>query len=384
VAEDELTMPLRGRAARRRRSRAVLPRLAVGALGVALAVFAGWALVADDPYGGEPMIAVSADPSAPAEPERVATAGGSGGRVYQGPDRAAPAGHSRIVTIIDGSTGQRQEIKIAIPAEAPVKEALLETVRHGSVPRIGPDGMRPAQAYAQVADKAATPDTPRVAIIIAGLGIGSSTTEDAFAQMPAAVTFALTPYASDAAQLAARARAAGHEVLLQVPMEPADYPDNDPGPQTLQVALTPQQNVDHLHWAMSRFQGYVGLINHTGARFTVSEPSLSPILRETARRGLIYVEDGSVPRSVAGQIAGANNLPYARARVIVDAVPSRAGIDRALERLEQIARERGTAVAVSSALPVAIDRIARWIEDAKARGITVVPITAVAARANPN
>ena len=257
-------------------------------------------------------------------------------------------------------------------------------MRHGAIPRIGPDGTRPADAYAQSQDRGEAADSPRVAIVIAGLGIGSSSTEDAFAQMPPAVTFALTPYASDAAPLAARARAAGHEVLLQVPMEPADYPDNDPGPQTLQVALTPQQNVDRLHWAMSRFQGYVGLINHMGARFTASEPSLSPVLREAARRGLIYLEDASVPRSVAGQIAGANNLPYARARVAIDAVPSRAGIDRALERLEEMARERGSAVGISSPLPVAVDRIAQWIKAAQARGIRVVPITAIAARANPS
>ena len=59
-------------------------------------------------------------------------------------------------------------------------------------------------------------------------------------------------------------------------MEPFDYPDNDPGPQTLLTSLTPQQNVDRLYWLMSRFQGYVGLINMMGARFTASEQSFAP------------------------------------------------------------------------------------------------------------
>ena len=58
--------------------------------------------------------------------------------------------------------------------------------------------------------------------------------------------------------LVARARGEGHEVLLQVPMEPFDYPDNDPGPQTLLTSLDAGQNIDRLHWLMSRFQGYVG------------------------------------------------------------------------------------------------------------------------------
>ena len=95
-------------------------------------------------------------------------------------------------------------------------------------------------------------------------------------------------------------------------MEPFGYPENDSGPQTLLTSLTPEQNMGRLYWLMGRFQGYVGLTGAMGARFTASEPSFAPILRETAKRGLIFVDDGSNPRSVAGRIAGANSLPFAK------------------------------------------------------------------------
>jgi polysaccharide deacetylase 2 family uncharacterized protein YibQ len=167
-------------------------------------------------------------------------------------------------------------------------------------------------------------------------------------------------------------------VLVQVPMEPFDFPDNDPGPQTLLTSLDTGQNIDRLHWLMSRFQGYVGIANYMGARFTASEPALAPVLRETAKRGLIYVDDGASPRSLASQIAGANNLPFAKAEVVIDAVPTATEIDRALGRLEAAARERGTAVGIAGALPVAIDRIAKWAKAAEGRGFTLVPISAVA------
>ena len=107
-------------------------------------------------------------------------------------------------------------------------------------------------------------------------------------------------------------------------MEPFDYPDNDPGPQTLLTALDAGQNVDRLHWLMSRFQGYVGIANLMGARFTSSEAAMAPVLRETAKRGLIYVDDGSSPRSLASQIAGANNLAFAKADMTLDHVRRRA------------------------------------------------------------
>ncbi len=161
-------------------------------------------------------------------------------------------------------------------------------------------------------------------------------------------------------------------------MEPFDYPDNDPGPQTLLTTLDTGQNVDRLYWLMSRFQGYVGISNFMGGRFTASEPALAPVLKETAKRGLIYLDDGTSSRSLAGQIAGANNLAFAKAEVVIDAVPTPAEIDRALARLEAAARERGIAVGIAGALPVAIERIAKWAKAAEGRGFTLVPISAVA------
>jgi polysaccharide deacetylase 2 family uncharacterized protein YibQ len=164
-------------------------------------------------------------------------------------------------------------------------------------------------------------------------------------------------------------------------MEPFDYPDNDPGPQTLLTSLDAAQNVDRLHWLMSRFPGYVGIANTMGGRFTASEQALSPVLREAAKRGLIYLDDGSSTRSLASQIAGANNLAFAKADLVIDAVPAPADVDRALGRLEAMARDRGVAVGVASALPVSIERIAKWAKAAESRGVLLVPITAVVAKA---
>ncbi len=391
MADDELNQPL-GRTARKTRQRRLplaLPRIAAGLLALCLAVFAGWAMLVTDPYGGEPMVVIATAGPAGAEAPKAsgATPGNNAhNRAHDGPasPAAPPQAASQVVTIIDGSTGQRQQVPIAAAPDvrAPVDQRLLETTRHGAIPKIGPDGARPSEIYAQRLARNVKRDAPRIAIVVTGLGIGASATENAFARLPGPVTFAFTPYASDAERLATRARATGHETLLQVPMEPVDYPDNDPGPQTLLTALGPQQNVDRLHWMMSRFQGYVGIANQMGARFTASEPAMTPVMREVAKRGLIYFDDGTTPRSIAGQIAGANNLPFAKADVALDAVPNPAGIDRALARLEQIARERGSAVGISAPLPAAVDRIAQWIKAAEQRGFAIVPLSAIAVRAS--
>jgi uncharacterized protein len=415
MTADDLSSPLgQQNNTPRRKIRIPVLQITAGAMALFLGVFVLWATVVDDPYGGEPMVIVSADlhPGAAAKSSdtanthEAASTPGSPGR-YDGPPptqgtpgQSQPPG-TKTVTIINGKTGAHQDVLIpatsntiaapnttaapdaaAAPSGASVDQKFVEITPHGPVPKIAADGTRPAEAFARpVTPLPGKPDAPRIALIVGGLGVSTKATSDAIAKLPGPVTLDFTPYGADVASLVARARSEGHEVLLQVPMEPFDYPDNDPGPQTLLTSLTPQQNMDRLFWLMSRFQGYVGITNTMGARFTASEPSFGPILRETAKRGLIFVDDGSNPRSVAGRIAGANNLPFARADVVLDSVPTPAEIDHALGRLEMAARERGIAVGISSALPVSIEHIAKWAKAAQSRGLLLVPITAVAVKA---
>ena len=138
-------------------------------------------------------------------------------------------------------------------------------------------------------------------------------------KLPPAVTLAFTPYGADPTKLVERARGLGHEILLQVPLEPFDYPDNDPGPQTLLTTLSVEQNQDRLLWLLSRFQGYVGLSNFMGARFLPNEASMQPLMREAAKRGLAYFDDGAAVRSLAGDGAG-RVPPFAKADATISAV----------------------------------------------------------------
>jgi len=397
VAPDDLNAPL-GQDKRKGLPKlpAAAPQILAGALGLFGIVVVAWAIFVNDPLGGEPTAVVAT--GSPVIPQAKPAGDGEQHSRHDGPPSdqapstnvvipaAAPPPGSKTITIIDGSSGKHQDVIIpgkssGLAPKAPVDQRLLETTRHGAIPKIAPDGVRPFTLYAHPrklpADKT---DAPRIAIIVGGLGISATGTADALAKLPTPVTLGFAPYGADLDRLAERARAENHEVLLQTPMEPFDYPDNDPGPQTLLTSLTPDQNIDRLHWQMSRFQGYVGIVSYMGARFTASEQSLAPVLRETAKRGLIYVDDGASPRSVASQFAGSHNLPFAKADVVIDAVPTPVEIDRALARLEMAARDHGTAVGLANALPGTVTRIAEWAKKVEARGFVLVPITMVAVK----
>ena len=189
---------------------------------------------------------------------------------------------------------------------AGIDQRLLEKSRYGMIPVVA-DGLKPFTVYAADADRTKAAKMPVVAIVVGGLGVGAAKTADAIMKLPPAVTLAFTPYGADPAKLAERARAQRHEILLQVPMEPFDYPDNDPGPQTLLTTLTPEQNIDRLYWHLSRFQGYAGIANFMGARFTATDAVMQPIIREAAKRGLGYLDDGSSPRSAAPSLTAAQS-----------------------------------------------------------------------------
>ena len=395
MAPNDLNAPL-GQDKRKRPPKLTVaaPRILAGALGLSGLIVLAWAAFVNDPFGGEPVAVVATKLQAPGQADRDVNSDGKQHARYDGPaapaaDAAAasqPPPGSKTVTIIDGSSGARQQVAIpgsaATPPNTLLDPKLLETTRHGAIPKISPDGTRPSARYAHPRQIPPNKkDSPIVAIVVGGLGISASGTADAFTKLPATVTFALTPYGIDLEKMAERARAEEHEVLLQIPMEPFDYPDNDPGPQTLLTSLTPEQNIDRLQWLMSRFQGYVGIMSYMGARFTASEQGMTPVLREAAKRGLIYVDDGSTSRSIAGQLAGGQNLPFAKADIVLDSVPTPVEIDRALARLDMKARESGTAVGYATAQPGTIARIAEWAKKAEAQGILLVPITMVAIKA---
>jgi polysaccharide deacetylase 2 family uncharacterized protein YibQ len=387
---DDLSTPL-GQETVRRKRRYRLPFTGTQAvavvLGLFLVSFAGFAIFGNNPLGGEPIARMALPQPAPvAEKPADAHVGAAEPAAKPASRQAAPT-DQKTVTIIDGSSGARHDVVIsgegadkaaeadaASAVMASVDQRLLEKSRYGMIPVMA-DGLKPFTAYAAEADRARAAKMPVVSIVIGGLGVGAAKTADAIIKLPPAVTLAFTPYGSDPAKLTERARAQRHEILLQIPMEPFDYPDNDPGPQTLLTTLAPEQNIDRMYWHLSRFQGYAGIANFMGARFVVTDAVMQPIVREAAKRGLGYLDDGSAPRSVAPALAASQAMPFAKADFTIDAVPTAVEIDRMLAKLEILAKERGIAIGIASALPVSIERIGIWTKALESHGIMLVPLT---------
>lgn len=389
---NDLSAPLGIAIPKASRRRWPVAMILVAAVSLVVMVAVIWAVMVDDPLGGQPVASARIDRDAartgsngvsvvgvrsgsgedPAdEADDVATGGGTEAAEDEGDDMIAavdqPGSGAALPTAPDAR---------AMPLRA--LEELVEEGRFGQLPKIGADGTRPLDAYARPVPPIVGA-SPKIAIIIGGIGLSQSGTQEALRQLPAEVTLAFAPYGNSLDLWQGRARQDGHELLLQLPLEPFDYPDNDPGPHTLLTTLDAEKNGERLDWLMSRLGAYVGVMNYMGARFTADPAAVEPMLRTVKDRGLLYFDDGSSSRSRTLEIGRRLSAAVAGADLVVDALPSDADIDARLAQLEQLARTRGLAVGYASALPVSVRRIAEWTRGLENRGITLVPVTATLA-----
>ncbi len=225
---------------------------------------------------------------------------------------------------------------------------------------------------------------PRVAIIMTGLGMSDGITEAAIKTLPPEVTLSFSPYARNLASWIGLARVNGHEVLLDLYMEPSTYPLDDPGPQAIMTVLSEEENRKRFNWVLSRGNSYVGLTGRLGSRLLTRRRSLSPVMQDIAERGLLFVDDRATAGSLGYGMAQDLNIPTAYSEGLIDEPSAnRTAIDAKLNRIERIALSKGAAVALAQPYPVTIERLNTWIEELSSRGVALAPITAVVNRQPP-
>jgi polysaccharide deacetylase 2 family uncharacterized protein YibQ len=253
---------------------------------------------------------------------------------------------------------------------------LVERSDLGMLPVVGEDGRRPWRVYARPFSR--LDKRPRIAIVITGLGVSRNATQSAINSLPGAISFSFAPYADNLAFWIKKSRDYGHEALIGIPMEPLDYPRNDPGPNTLLASAPADQNIRRLEWALSRATGYVGVSTFMGAGLAAQPKALKPILAELKTRGLMILDTRENPLSKIGELARVIKLPIAENNIFIDQDPSARAIEQRLGELEKRAADGRGAIALARSLPITIKTLLRWIPGAEERGIALAPVSALA------
>lgn len=396
MAGDDLNDPLGWRPDAPVRPARLLPWRAIGATGLCAAVtgLVALAWLNNDGMGGrpyaiarieqlpkrEPVASLPPPLNAPAATDTTATIRAASSRSAGDLETASGV---RVVRRGGGEAPGALVIQLPEPLGVHLTPApdrrLVEKGKFGNLPKIGADGARAAQVYARpfMTNGAVKPGAPRIALVVTGMGLSQQATQNAVSKLPGAVTLAFAPYGEDLEKQVARAREAGHEIVLQAPMESFDAIQS-PGPHMLEVSATTEQNIEHLHWLMSRFSGYVGVSNFLGAKFTASDDALAPIIRETISRGLFFFDDGSSSQSRALSLPAGTGGSVIRADVVLDRLQKGDALEAELSRLEQIARQKGVAIGVAAGLPANVEQIARFARALEKRGVALAPLSSLA------
>jgi polysaccharide deacetylase 2 family uncharacterized protein YibQ len=254
-------------------------------------------------------------------------------------------------------------------------EKLIAESDQGPLPKIDDTGRQAWRVYASPFNM--NDQRPRVAVVVTQLGLSPQLTRQAITGLPAPVTLGFAPYAQSLDDWIKQARENGHEVLLGLPMEPHDYPRNDPGPNGLMLTNSQEENTKRLNWVLSRATGYVGVFNFMGSRFANEKLALLPIVQQLKDRGLMILDTSVSPSSVLGFAAREVGLPYAVVNISADSEPNRGAIDRKLRQVTELATKKKSIVVVVRPFKITMLRLEHWLNQLDPNQIVLAPLSAV-------
>ncbi len=219
-----------------------------------------------------------------------------------------------------------------------------------------------------------TSTRPMIAVVIDDMGIDRRRSARAIA-LRSPLTLAFLPYATDLAAQAAAARAAGHELLVHIPMEPTGTAD--PGPGALTTQLSQAEIRVRLAADLSRFEGFVGVNNHMGSRATGDLRVMLPVIDELKTRGLLFLDSRTAPDSLAADLARAAGVAFAVRDIFLDNDAIAEAVRQQLSALEMVARRQGYAVAIGHPHDGTLNALAPWLDAIENRGFALVPLSAI-------
>lgn len=246
----------------------------------------------------------------------------------------------------------------------------------GPIPHPGANGEKAVSAYA----RPFSPTTGRgtVSIIIGGLGIDPTLTRRAIDELPAAVTLSFAAHTNDLQSWINQARAAGHEVLLELPMESKTFDPQEPGAdRALLTSVSAARNIRNLDYLLSRGEGYFAVTNYNGDKLIQYPDAIRPILSHLSNAGLGFIYDSSVSAPALPILSATNDLPFVEAFTLIDSTPELEAINNELLRLEAQATGGRAQIGVGFAYTRTVDRIIAWSQTLDSKNIDLAPASYV-------
>jgi polysaccharide deacetylase 2 family uncharacterized protein YibQ len=208
------------------------------------------------------------------------------------------------------------------------------------------------------------PDTPprdnlKLAIVLDDLGESTAQAEFLL-ELDYPVTFAVWPHSTHAGEVAELAASRGRELIIHQPMEPVDYPKNNPGEGALLSRMTDSDFLALLRGNLKLVPKASGLNNHMGSWLTQNVTLMTLVARELKEQDFFVLDSLTHPRSRFAGAAIQEGVPAYRRDVFLDVRPEREQVLAQLRKAENIARLKGQAIAIGHPLPGTLAALKEW------------------------
>jgi len=218
--------------------------------------------------------------------------------------------------------------------------------------------------------------TPLIAVVIDDMGVDVKRSARAVKNLPAAVTLAYLPYSKNIRGQVASAKEQGHEVMLHMPWQP-DRDTADPGPNHLSTGMTAERLQKNVVANLDGFEGYDGVNNHMGSRFSRFRPGLAIVMAEIKKRGVFFLDSKTTPDSAAEKVAQEYGVPVTHRDVFLDHDEDPQMVGSSLQEVENVARRKGSAVAIGHPKDVTLDNLEPWLATLESKGFRLAPLSDV-------
>lgn len=222
----------------------------------------------------------------------------------------------------------------------------------------------------------------RVALVIDDLGGHLSAAERLFA-LGIPLTIAILPGEPYSRTISREAALRGHDVLLHQPMEPADFPRSNPGPRALLKKMSAGEQMTILRENLDSLPEAIGINNHMGSAYMRDRPAVDRVMEELSRRGHLFLDSVTAPRSAGYSSARRHGVPAARRDVFLDPDEGEGILERQFVELARQVANRETAIAIGHPHPETLDALERWVPRMREAGIEFVRVSEVVSQPSP-
>lgn len=217
----------------------------------------------------------------------------------------------------------------------------------------------------------------RMAILIEDFGAAPPDVAQRFLAVNRKLTFGFVPWKNRLEGLLTQITERKQEVIVQVPMEPYEYPEVSPGKRAVYVNQSEMENSKVIRDALTAIPQATGIMSYLGSRALNDGSVMRSLLGEIGRQKQYFIDTQAGNTSLATSLATKAGLPNKRSWGQIDRVDNQERIAMMLDMASFEALEKGQVIVTGHARLNTLTALLQRLERLETRGVELTLISSL-------